>query len=1046
MKVSLAILFLLVVASHGRVAGQTAATGALSGSVVDPSGARIPAVSVAITDQTQGSRRETETNEAGEYNIPLLRPGSYTIELVKDGFEARLLTDVVIRIGETITLETPLALGSAAEEVEVVANVSAVEPERSQQASYIGDRQIENLPINRRNYLDFAMLSPGVVETNTLVDDQDFRVAQTPQSGLSFGGSNGRGNMFAIDGVEHYSNSGGVRPSVSQSAVREFQINRSSYSAEIGGGFGGAVNIVTKAGGNEVHGEMFGFLRHRSIQARNYFDPQKSAFTRGQYGASAGGALKKNKTFIFGAYERLDRNETTFVPILQDRSSFGELTASQTALADFFGNSSIGSLRDLAGLFRNTLTPSTNPRVEEIFEANSGVFPFSGDVNLGMVRVDLNRSEKRTIFARGSIAREFSDNADFGSLVGVSRGRSVKLLDSTWALGHTYILSPQWVSDTRAAYSWGNIDVQPLDPFGPEINITGFGSFGRDIFLPSTTTEQHWQLRQDFIHAGSKHAVKFGVNINPVRDAVFSETFFGGRFTFGNDIPLSLLFASATGDPAFGDKLGALLGLAGGAQLIPNLDDPLTALQGFAVNAPIFYQQGFGDPNWTGWSNRLSGYFQDDWRVTSKLKLNLGLRYDYENNPDPVRTDPNNIGPRFGFAYSPDRKTVIRGGFGLFYSQINIQVANIAATLAGEQVSQVFVPLTGAPGVTNPMTGESLTSADVYQTLLEQDVIGNRTITPDDLAQFGLRPGPGLPGRVEFGIVDDFSNPYAQQGSFEIERAVGKYGVSAAYVYSRGAFITRTRDHNLFATEPLPDGTPQFGFFDPTLLQQNIFESTANSFYNAGTLTVSRRAGKRLTFTSHYTWSKAIDEVTDFNSDFQPHNQLNARAERALSAFHQGHRFVANAVISSGIAASKGQSFWRNMVADTTLSPIVVLSSFRPFNLLAGFDNLGDNHPTTHRPLGAGRNIGRGPDSQTFDLRLSRIISVNDRVDINVTGEVFNALNRTNFAKINNIVGDTTVDELPDVIRGNRGAPTTPLAFTSALDPRQFQLGLRILF
>lgn len=1046
MRIHLSTFLFLAALSPIGLLAQTASTGALTGTVVDPSGARIPGVSVAIVDQEQGARRELVSNPSGEYSFSLLRPGSYMLELAKDGFEARLLTDVVVHIGETVTLETALALSGAAEEVEVVASVTTVDPERAQQASYIGDRQIENLPINRRNYLDFAVLSPGVVETNTLVDDQDFRVAQTPQSGLSFGGGNGRGNMFAIDGVEHYSNSGGVRPSVSQSAVREFQINRSSYSAEIGGGFAGAVNIVTKAGTNEINGELFGFLRHRSIQARNYFDPQKSAFTRGQYGASAGAPLKKNKVFLFGAYERLDRHETTFVPILTDRSAFDEITPSQEALANFFETSNITSLQELSGLFRSNLTPSNNPAVAEIFERNSGVFPFSGDVNMGMARLDINRSEKSTLFFRGSFARDFSDNAEFGSLIGLSRGRSVKLVDSTWAAGHTYILSPQWVSDTRASYSRGSIDVQPIDPYGPEINITGFGSFGRDIFLPSQTTEQHWQFRQDFIRAGSAHTLKFGVNVNPVRDKVFSETFFGGRFTFGPDIPLASLFAAATGDPLLEEKLKALLGLAGGASLIPNLQDPLTALQGFAVDAPIFYQQGFGDPNWTGWSRRYSGYFQDDWRVTSKFKLNLGVRYDYEGNPKPVRTDLNNFGPRFGFAWSPDQKTVVRGGFGLFYSQINIQVANIAATLDGNQINQVFVPLSGAPGVTNPMTGEALTSADVYQTLLEQGVIGNRTITVDDLAQFGLTPGPGLPGRVEFGITDDFSNPYAQQGSFEIERSIGKYGVSAAYVYTRGAFITRTRDHNLYAVEPLADGTPQFGLFDPSLLQLNIFESTANSFYHAGTLTVTRRAGKRLTFNSHYTWSKAIDEVTDFNSDFQPHNQLDAKAERALSAFHQGHRFVANAVFDTGIRASKGQSFWRNLVADTTLSPIVVLSSFRPFNLLTGFDNLNDNHPTTHRPLGAGRNIGRGPDSQTFDLRVSRVFQVGEGVDVNVTGEVFNALNRTNFAKINNIVGDIALGDLPAVIRGNRGSPTTPLAFTSALDPRQFQLGLRVRF
>ncbi len=1025
---------------------QTGSSGALGGMVTDPSGARIPGVSVAAVDRAQGIRRETATDETGEYRFSVLRPGAYRLEFAKDGFETGIVAEVAVRVGETVTLPAVLAVGAAIQSVDVAGDAARVEPERTHQASYFGEKGIANLPINRRNYLDFAMLSPGVVETNTMVDDQDFRVAQTPQSGLSFGGGNGRGNMFTIDGVEHYSNSGGVRPSVSQAAVQEFQINRSNFAVDIGGGLGGSVNIVTKSGGNDISGEVFGFLRHRHLQARNYFDPAKSDFTRVQYGASAGGAVKRNESFWFGAFERLDRQETTFVPILQDRSSFSRLTGSQQELVDFFTASPVSSLRGLAGLITDSLTPANNPRVGRIFEENSGTFPFAGDVNLAMGRFDLARGANRSIFVRASHARDFSDNTQFGSLVGFSRGRSIKLVDATVALGHTYVYSPEWVSDTRMAYSRGKVDVNPTDPFGPEININGFGSFGRDIFLPSDTVEQHWQVRQDFVYTKSRNTLRFGFDINPVRDRVLSETFFSGRFTFAPDIPLASLFASATGDPELPEKLTALLGLAGGGHLVPNLFDPITALQGFAVNAPIFYQQGFGDPNWVGWSGRVSGYVLDEMKLASKLKLTLGLRYDLEKNSFPVRTVPNNFGPRAGIAWSPDSKTVLRAGYGIFYSQINIQIANVADTLSNDQIAQVFVPLTGAPGVVNPMTGRLTTSADIYQTLLGQGVIGSRSIVADDIAQFGLTPGPGAPGRVEFGIVDDFRNPSSQQASFEIERSIGKAVVSASYVFSRGAFITRVRDHNIYDAGRAPDGKPLFGFIDPNLLQQNIFESTANSFYHAGTLAVNRRVSRRLAFNAHYTWSKAIDEVTDFNSDFSPHNQLDARAERALSAFHQGHRMVANAVLMSGTQAARGQGFLKNLVADTTFSPILIANSFRPFNVLTGFDNLADNHPTTHRPLGAGRNIGRGPNFQTIDFRLSRDFRIGESLEISAIGEVFNALNRTNFEKVNNIVGGIELEDLPRPLTGFRGSPTTPLAFTSAANPRQFQLGLRLRF
>jgi hypothetical protein len=236
------------------------------------------------------------------------------------------------------------------------------------------------------------------------VDGSDFRVAQTPQSGISFGGGNGRGNGFFVDGVESYLSSGGVRLTVSQEAVQEFQINRNTASAEFGWAAGGTVNIVTRSGSNDWHGNAFGFLRHRSIQARNYFDPGKSAFTRVQSGATAGGALKKDKSFIFGAYERLDRQETGFVPILQDRTAFTSLTPSQQQLTQFMAGSGNPQLAGVAAAMRVALTPGLNPRVVKLFDSNSGTFPFSEDTQSVSVRFDHRFSDAHSLYMRASTA------------------------------------------------------------------------------------------------------------------------------------------------------------------------------------------------------------------------------------------------------------------------------------------------------------------------------------------------------------------------------------------------------------------------------------------------------------------------------------------------------------------------------------------------------------------------------------------------------------------------------------------------------------------
>jgi hypothetical protein len=270
-----------------------------------------------------------------------------------------------------------------------------------------------------------------------------------------------------------------------------------------------------------------------------------------------------------------------------------------------------------------------------------------------------------------------------------------------------------------------------------------------------------------------------------------------------------------------------------------------------------------------------------------------------------------------------------------------------------------------------------------------------------------------------------------------VERGIGSFSVSAAYNLNRGTHLPRILDRNLYYGPPRADGQPTFGFYNPLVFQRNIFEPTANSFYHAGILQVNKRFGHGVALNAHYTLSKAIDEVVDFNTDFQPQDQLNARAERARSSFDQKHRFVANAVLQAPIRENKLLSGW-------TFSPIFVASSGRPFNVLAGVDNLGDRHANNHRPLRAGRNIGQGPAFYSMDARLSRRFALGKETrNLEFIAEGFNLANHTNFRSINNTVGNITVEQLPKPLVGVRGVPTNPLSFTSAYDPRQFQLGIK---
>jgi hypothetical protein len=1016
-------------------------SGDITGIVTDPSGGAIAGARITATEGGRGLTRTTQSNQAGEYRLSLLTPGQYRVRVEAPGFALKNIEGVEVRVGDTVVLPVDMVLTQVTTEVSVVAEAPVVDSERTQQSSTIQTQQIRNLPINRRNYLGFALLTPGVVETNDIVDGTDFRVVQAPHSGLSFGGSNGRGNAFAIDGVENYSNSGGVRPSVSQEAVTEFQINRNSFSAEFGGALGGAVNIITRSGTNEIHGNLFGFLRHRSIQARNYFDPNPdgSPYTRTQAGATFGGPLLRDKTYLFAAFERLDRHETSFVPILQDRSAFTGITESQKQLFDFFNASGVPQLRALAAVGTAALTTANYPRTLQLFSENSGNFPYSEDNTQFSARIDQRVSDNHNLFFRGNLTRDYSENAQLGALLAYNRGRNIDTRDYTLMLNDTYILNSRWISETRAMFGHYTLDVTTIDPIGPQLDITGFGLFGREIFLPSKTIERHYQFMQTLTHSSGGHNLRFGADINPVSDNVASETFFSGRFSFGENVPLGALLNTASGDPNLATTLAQLLTGVGQARLVPNLQAPISSLQAYNLGLPTFYQQGFGDPNWNAWSKRYNFFVQDTIRLHPQLTLNLGVRYELEQNPPSVGTDTNNIAPRAGIAWSltPDHRTVLRAGYGIFYSQNNLQIANVADTLSGEQIQQVFVPLSGAPGLNNPLTGRPLTSADIYQRLLAQGVIGHRSIVREDLAQFGINPNPDLPFAVVFGIVDDWRNPYSQQASLEIERGLGSFAISAAYNFNRTLRIPRILDRNLFYAGRTPDDQPRFGFYNPLIFQRNIFEPTANALYHAGILQVNKRFARHYALNAHYTFSRAIDEVTDFNTDFQPHDQLNARADRALSSFHQKHRFVLSAVLESPVANT-----W---LGGWVLSPIFIASSGRPFNVLTGVDNLGDRHPNTHRPLRAGRNVGTGPSYNSLDMRLSRRFALgSENRNLEFIAEVFNLLNRTNFRTVNNTVGNITVEQLPSPLTGIRSSPTNPLAFTSAFDARQFQLGVKI--
>ncbi|PYX11200.1 MAG: TonB-dependent receptor, partial [Acidobacteria bacterium] len=369
-------------------------------------------------------------------------------------------------------------------------------------------------------------------------------------------------------------------------------------------------------------------------------------------------------------------------------------------------------------------------------------------------------------------------------------------------------------------------------------------------------------------------------------------------------------------------------------------------------------------------------------------------------------------------------------------------------------------------------------SAEIFGAMFAQGKIlcgqpaagANSCITQADLAQFVpvSNTGPLPPGTVLFSGQPNYRNPQSQQASLGIERQIGNsLSVSANYTYVHTTHLPWAIDKNLLPGAPIVSGQPganglptnglpfqdwgaappcvdPFGqrtsacFADPTLLQNNQYSSVANAIYHGGILEVKKRFSNRFSLLANYTYSKAIDDSTDFNSDYAAFNEVNLRAERSLSDFDQRHKVVFAAVVESPWEHSR-------VLSGFEMSPIVSYNSGHPFNLLAGADINGDNHFTNDRPPGAARNSGLGPNYASFDMRLSRIFKIGEQSRLRFTAEGFNITNRTNYASVNNIVGAAFAP--PFTVHGTANlSPSQPLGFTAALPKREVQLGIRFDF
>ncbi|MHB8540972.1 MAG: outer membrane beta-barrel protein [Candidatus Acidiferrales bacterium] len=1168
---------LLLGAGVSRAQG-VGASGDINGTVTDPSGAAVPRATIVAVEINTGVQRTTISDDTGRYQFTGVPPSTYNVTAKVSGFQTVIEKGVVVTVGGAAIVDFQLKVATAAETVEVSAQPPVVETQRGSEADTLTDRYITDLPIDRRDYLTFTLLMPGVSNSTRLADDQDFRVKQTPQSGLSFYGSNGRGNSVTIDGGEAGDDAGGVRLTLSQDAVQEFQVNRSNYAADLGGATGASINIVSKSGTNDMHGSLYGYFRNDAMDARDPFafsqallpsstfsftaqgQPVKNSLSRYQYGGSLGFPIHKDKTFLFVAFEGLLQNSQNAVPLLTNSFIFAGPTAAApttfapndpragqqavvSALVAEPGNPVVPCLNNpngtitflpaqtCAGALQTGLTVSPVTGLTPVqnglnnflinqFETNGGLFNYNTREYLASGRLDHHFNDSNQVSLDYRYGRDLEESPDVQSLTGFSAGSSVHTYDSTMLGSWYHEFSPTAQNEAHVQWDYESFNVIPNEPGEVGLQIPGFANnLGTNIFLPSLTILRRYEFADNITLIRGNHTMKFGGTELLRGNHTESHTFFPGRFVFGSlpGLILSPCFAASSGSSP--NPCGLV---SPGASL--------NSLQSTSLGLPQLFQQGFGNPAYPAYTRPLTAmYWQDAWQIRPNFTLNYGVRYQIDNQFLPLNTDYRDLAPRISFAWDPfnDHKTVIRGGYGIFYGPVDAQIPQVDLSLGvlnknystvenqnntqqvPDQVNNVVntcgIAFAGSPFTGNgsspctrfisiyidPLTPTGVpglqNSAVVFQSLFGAGKIqcttpsaGNQAcITPADLAPFGIRvanSGALSPLQVIFSNPPNYKTPYSQQTSLGIEREIGTgLSVSISGIYSHTQRLPVALDTNLLlapittvtlangksasyrnwntspATDPLggtePGGLPCAAnpfacFVNPLIVQNNQYTSAASALYEGGIVEIKKRFSDHYTVFGNYTYSKAYDTSTDFNSDYGPQDPTNLGLDRALSEFDERNKVVIAGVFDSP---------WKqSLLSGFELSPIFSYHSGHPFNLLAGGEVNGNNHITNERPIGSPRDSGLGPNYIDFDMRLSWQHRISEKTSLQLTAEGFNLANRTNYASVNNEVsplfgfapGFTTFN-----VHGSAAlSPSQPLAFTSAFPKRQIQLGLRFSF
>jgi hypothetical protein len=1050
-------------------------TGIIEGTVEDSSGAVVPGVEVAVSNQQTGQVGTFTTGSFGRFVFPNLQVGTYDLRIERAGFKKYLQTGIPLRITEHLNLTVVLEVGDPGSEVVVTAATTTVDTKEVTIGKVIESRSLTDLPLNGRNYMQLTTLVPGSVPSVGYAEPGNPQIPGGVNATPQVNGGRIETNNFLLDGADNnepFLGSAAVVPSVE--ALLEFKVQTNLYTAEFGNGGGAMVNAVTRSGANKVHGSAYEFLRNNAFDARNFFSPAVSVLKRNQFGTALGGPIRMNKTFVFGNYEgflehRAPTRAASVPTLLERQGDFSQSAAKPVdpSTGQPFTDNFIPSNR-VSAISQKLLQFYPPPSIGAGVSSSSPLEPARADQMLVKLDHRLKNNDDfmaRYVFQQGDRILHFVPSL-LGSLDVPDFPSKDQFRFQNVGLANNYSFSSTVVNETRFSYNRAKlhaatvqfqIDARSLGfafpvtaPFAniPLIGIAGLTSIGTSNFFNTDKTNNIFLFENNLSISHGRHLLRAGIHVASTQVNEATQTLYSGGYLFSG---------SFTGNPVADFLLG---------------------------DSSLFLQVG-GDGARQYRSREYTYFVQDSIAVTPHFTLYLGLRHEifgptfdkglrmsawrpgqqsvvrptvprdvvFPGDPGiPPSTYPRDwkdLGPRVGIVWDPskDGKSSVRAGYGIYYKP----------------------PVTFVPFQTI-----------VAPSILNVSLVGDPNYSDPFLGNSPFRPGntilPVVPGTQINFLDPNLRTPYTQHYSLGIQRELLRnYLLEVDYVGTKGTRLIGPQDLNAPVFIPGGSTSANIQARRPYQPWGQVWEECGcfNSSYNSLQTSVTKHWSAGFYLLASYTFSKSIDYTSvsqfDWTSDGEPArlipaNPRNIRAERGLSTFDVPHRFVASfswevpfRKNASGVVQKKLLSGWQvngilqvqsgrpftvfdpsdpNIDGETSDRPNLVGNPFPPgftrtvqedFNI-AAFHRILQG---TNQFGNAGRNILRTRGFTNFDFSLFKIFDITESLKLQLRAESFNLFNHPNFGP-----------PVSDITSPNFGR----ILNTLPENERQLQFGLRLAF